>query len=121
MNTLRRVVDYTASGTRLDSTEMPIMLICLQRALLLAEVPGVRCTNEFNGEQKFEIADGTPLALYFNQLKEKARKGEAIPTPREVLTLFGLPCFSALPCGAPAPICTGGSSIPATPFNPEKE
>ena len=121
MNTVRHVIDYTASGIRVDAPEMPLALICIKRALLLAGVPGIRCTNQLDGEQKFEIAEGTPVAFYVDHLIDKARKGETVPSPREVLALFGLPCFSALPCGAPVPIYARGSSTPATPFNPETE
>jgi hypothetical protein len=104
MTVIRRVIDYTNSDSVIDAPELPLALICIKRALLLAEVPGIRCTNNLKGEQKFELAEGTPVSFYLDKLIQKARNGEPIPTPRQVLTLFGSPCFSTLPCGAPVPI-----------------
>ena len=115
-----RVIDYTAADSGVVSTGLPVTLICIYRALLIAEVPGIRCTNDLNGEQKFELADGTPLSLYLNEIIEKARRGEPLPTPGQVLTLFGLPCFSTLPCGAPVPISNGSSNTLSTSVTNEK-
>ena len=121
MKITKRVFDYTDSDSVQDSPELSAVLICIQRALLLAWVPGIRCTNELNGIQNFELADGTPASLYINELQDKARKGEPIPSPREVLTLFGLPCFSNLPCGAPVPLEGRTSNMLNTSINPEKK
>jgi hypothetical protein len=121
MTVIRRVIDYTNSDSVIDAPELPLALICIKRALLLAEVPGIRCTNNLKGEQKFELAEGTPVSLYLNELIDKARKGENLPTPREVLTLFGLPCFSTLPCGAPVPMFNGSPSTLSTSITPDNE
>ncbi len=121
MNSIRHVIDYTNSNSGVDAPDLLVALICIQRALLLAEVPGIRCTNDLNGNQKFELAEGTLVAVYLDELTEKARRGEPIPTPREVLTLFELPCFSTLPCGAPVPMFNGGpSTLNASMTNKEE-
>lgn len=101
MKIVHRVLDYSAPGNGLGAPELPMTLICIQRALLMAEVPGIRCTNQPNGEQRFETADGYPVHLFMTNLMDKAHKGEEIPLPREVLAMFGVPCFSPLPCGSP--------------------
>jgi hypothetical protein len=101
MKTATRVLDFEAPNNGLDSPELPFTLICIQRALVLAEVPGIRCTNQPNGMQCFEYIVGSPVGLFIADITAKARKGEGIPSPRQVLTLFGHCCHSPLPCGAP--------------------
>ena len=120
MKIIRRAIDQAASNPKAASAEMPNSLVCIHRALMLAEVPGIRCTNQTNGEQLFELARGTPVSLYLDKLADKARKGEPLPSPREVLAVFGRPCFSALPCGAPIPFDNSGSCTPTTTHKHEK-
>jgi len=89
MKTVTRILDYHAPNNGLDSPELPRALICIFRALLLAEVPGIRCTNTLQGGQNFETAGGTPVHTFMEHITAKARKGESIPSPREALTMFG--------------------------------
>ncbi len=101
MKTQTRVIDYTAPQNGAADKELPMVLVCIQRALLLAAVPGIRCTNKASGEQFFETAGDTPVHVFMNHIMQKARAGESIPSPREALALFGQCCHSPLPCGAP--------------------
>ena len=101
MKSPARVLDYDARDNGLKATELPMGLICIQRALLLAMVPGIRCTNRSTGVQDFETSDGTPVHLFMRHITEQARRGEDIPSPREALAMFGQCCHSPLPCGAP--------------------
>ena len=101
MKTVTRVLDYRATNNGLDAPELPRALICISRALLLAQVPGIRCTNTLQGEQNFETAGGTPVHTFMEHITAKARKGESIPSPREALAMFGQCCHSPIPCGAP--------------------
>jgi hypothetical protein len=96
-----RILDLQAENNGLDAPELPRALICIHRALLLAEVPGIRCTNTLHGEQRFDTAEDTPVHTFMAHITAKARKGEAIPSPREALAMFGLCCHSPIPCGAP--------------------
>lgn len=102
MKTTSRILDYQAENNGLDAPELPRALICIYRALLLAEVPGIRCTNSLRGVQSFESAGDTPVHTFMAHITEKARKGESIPSPREALAMFGQCCHSPIPCGAPA-------------------
>lgn len=101
MTKVNRVLDYQAENNGLDAPELPRALICIYRALLLAEVPGLRCTNSLQGVQNFETAGDTPVHTFMAHITAKARKGESIPSPREALVMFGLCCHSPIPCGAP--------------------
>lgn len=101
MKHTNRIVDYASQNNGLDAPELPRALICIFRALLLAEVPGIRCTNNLRGDQNFETVDDTPVHTFMAHITAKARKGESIPSPREALAMFGLCCHSPIPCGAP--------------------
>jgi len=109
MTTKNRILDYQVANNGKDAPELPTSLICIQRALLLAQIPGIRCTNKPNGEQYFELADATPAQLFMAAITEKARQGENIPSPREALAMFGQCCHSPLPCGAPVSCDTAGA------------
>ena len=104
-----RILDYAAPNNGLDAKELPQGLTCIFRALLLAQVPGIRCTNGLNGIQDFDTAEGTPAHTFMLHLTEKARKGEEIPSPRDALRMFGQCCHSPLPCGAPVSCDTVGA------------
>lgn len=101
MKTKHRVLDFEAPNNGLDNPALPFTLICIQRALVLAEVPGIRCTNQPNGTQSFEYIVGSPVGLFIADITTRARKGANIPSPREALAMFGQCCHSPLPCGAP--------------------
>jgi hypothetical protein len=109
MKTKTRILDYAAPNNGLDAKELPQTLFCIFRALLLAQVPGIRCINGLNGTQEFETAVGTPADTFMRHITEKARKGEDIPSPREALRMFGQCCHSPLPCGAPVSCDTAGA------------
>jgi hypothetical protein len=113
MTKTNRVLDYQAENNGLDAPELPRALICIYRALLLAMVPGIRCTNTLHGEQRFDAADGTPMHTFMAHITAKARKGEGIPSPREALAMFGRCCHSPIPCGAPVD-CHSVSNLDST-------
>jgi hypothetical protein len=101
MKTFTRILDHEADNAGWGLPELPMMLICIHRALVTAEVPGIRCTNLPDGGQRFETAYGTPVHTYLHDLKKRVRAGGELPSPRQVLTMFGVCCSSPLPCGAP--------------------
>ena len=101
MSITHRILDYQAKNNGLDAPELPRALVCIHRALLLAAVPGIRCTNNLCGEQRFETIVGTPVDTFMAHITAKARRGQSIPSPREALAMFGLCCHSPIPCGAP--------------------